>query len=97
MGKVVLINTQRGEYMFWCEGCDSNHSVTTLVKNEQGAQWGFNGNLDAPTFTPSIVTNKDKPEIMCHSFVTDGKIQYLGDSFHSLKNLTIELTEMEDS
>ena len=28
----------------------------------------------------------------CHSFVTDGKIRFLGDSTHKLKGQTVPLT-----
>jgi len=35
-------------WRFYCPGCDENHVVTT--------KWGFNGSLDKPTFTPSILT-----------------------------------------
>lgn len=31
----------------------------------------------------------------CHSFVTDGKIQFLGDSTHELKGQTVELPDWE--
>ena len=33
--------------------------------------------------------------VRCHSFVTDGKIQFLGDSTHSLAGQTVDLLEME--
>lgn len=33
---------------------------------------------------------------LCHSFVTDGRIQFLGDSTHPLAGQTVELPECED-
>ena len=33
---------------------------------------------------------------VCHSFVTDGKIQFLGDSTHELAGKTVYLPEIED-
>jgi hypothetical protein len=36
------------------------------------------------------------PERQCHSFVTDGKIQFLPDCYHSLKGQTVELPEWDD-
>lgn len=38
-----------------------------------------------------------KPEwcYQCHSFVTDGRIQFLGDCSHSLASQTVELPEIE--
>lgn len=32
---------------------------------------------------------------VCHSFVTDGRIQYLGDCTHSLANQTVDLPDWE--
>lgn len=60
-------------------------------------KWTFNGDLEKPTITPSIhVWHKDgngNRITKCHSFVTDGKIQYLGDCQHKLVGQTIELPE----
>ena len=71
--------------------------------------WGWNGSMDAPTFTPSIlVRNPANPNALeefkewrterrCHSFVRDGHIQYLTDSTHKLSGRTIPIPDWEDS
>ena len=64
--------------------------------------WGFNGNLDRPTFTPSVLSrweqwmgdNVPKQQHICHSFVRDGRIEYLNDSTHSLAGQTVDLPEI---
>jgi len=84
-----------GMMEFFCPGCGYYHSPTTKSKNLQGAQWTFNGNLEKPTFTPSILVSKDNPQYRCHSFVTDGRIQFLDDCFHELKNKTVDLPDWE--
>ena len=64
--------------------------------------WTFNGNMDSPTFSPSILssyeqwvgTPKERKHV-CHSFVTDGKIQFLSDCTHSLAGQTVELPDLE--
>lgn len=60
-----------------------------------GPRWGWNGDVDRPTFTPSIlvryVTGAKARHVTCHSFVTDGLIQFLGDCTHSLAGQTVEL------
>lgn len=60
-------------------------------------RWTFNGNEEHPTFTPSMLVH-DNPNIpdrkRCHSFVTDGRIQFLGDSGHALAGQTVELPEI---
>jgi len=40
-------------YSYWCQGCEEVHGVRTDGPN---AIWGFDGNLEAPTFTPSVLT-----------------------------------------
>jgi hypothetical protein len=91
-----------GGYTFFCPGCVRPHTLVT----EGSAAWGFNGNLDRPTFTPSVlVTRQANPaaleefkeyrtELRCHSFVTDGQIQFLSDCTHTLKGQTVPLPEL---
>jgi hypothetical protein len=44
----------------------------------------YPGNADA-------VLPEWKNDRVCHSFVTDGKIQFLSDCTHSLANTTVEI------
>lgn len=105
-------------FEFWCQGREEYHLVNTM--NEPGHPvWGFNGDFDKPTFTPSVLVrsghytessaakrgecwcnfNERFPDQaqtrfkcqQCHSFVTDGMIQYLGDSSHALAGQTVVL------
>ena len=69
--------------------------------------WGWNGSVDAPTFSPSIkVTWPANPaaidgfeewrtERICHSFVRDGMIEFCDDSTHTGKGRMIALPEWE--
>jgi hypothetical protein len=49
---------------------------TAFVPND--GRWKFNGNLERPTFTPSVNENPDLPEGH-HFIITDGVIHYLKD------------------
>lgn len=98
--------------MFWCPGCDGAHQVG--VGEGPGPRWGYNGNPDAPTFTPSVlvrgtmpITDEERDRIMagekfepvplvCHSFVTNGQIQFLGDSTHALAGQTVPLPDFDE-
>jgi hypothetical protein len=87
-------------YHFWCPGCDMHHGVYIRVWRPGGNPvWTFNGNLEKPTFTPSILVTMpiegEKPKI-CHSFVTDGRIQFLGDCTHALAGKTVDLPLKSD-
>lgn len=44
---------------YWCQGCRTPHMV---VIDGHGA-WGFNGDYEKPTFTPSVLTTGTKYEI----------------------------------
>jgi hypothetical protein len=67
-----------------------------LPREEQHRiRWGFNGNLDAPTFTPSLMVNQGHSS-QCHSFLTDGKIQFLSDCNHALAGQTVDLLLVEE-
>lgn len=77
-------------------------------------KWGFNGDYERPTFTPSVLVGGVQIEqdengkwtgewicdadgkplpLVCHSFVTDGQIQFLGDCTHALAGQTVPLPD----
>jgi hypothetical protein len=80
--------TQLG-FVIWCPGCEEPHAIYTAGPTK----WAFNGNRERPTFTPSLLVHGDcRPGgYRCHSFITDGKIQFLNDCGHKLKGQTVEL------
>ena len=74
-------------WVFECPGCRELHGV------HDG--WEFNGDRDRPTFSPSILVAGSDPERRCHSFVRNGKIEFLSDCHHELAGKTVELPEVE--
>lgn len=115
-------------YSFKCPGCGDHHHVRTEGPR---ALWAFNGNVESPTFSPSLLMtaghycypDREKakrdgcwcnfperfPDLakryahdgtklpccyVCHSFVTDGHIQFLGDCTHALAGKMVPLTEV---
>jgi hypothetical protein len=95
MAKFHLFDDQSGLYGFDCPGCGYGHHVHTKKPNESGAMWQFNGDLDKPTVSPSLLVFKDYPARRCHSFIRDGKIQFLSDCFHVLAGQTVEIPEWD--
>jgi hypothetical protein len=82
---------------FYCPGCKCDHGVWLQKDGYSGPAWGFNGDYDRPTFTPSIKVIfpfAGKVNI-CHSFVKDGMIEYLSDCTHELAGQTVELPEID--
>lgn len=72
-------------YVFFCPGCECSHVIDK--------RWTFNGDLDNPTFSPSLLCNPDHAPSRCHSFLRDGKIEFLSDCFHKLAGQTVEIPE----
>jgi len=99
----VLREGPGGVLIFRCPGCNDSHAINHGAG--PGPRWGWNGNADKPTFTPSVLVrygaNPDadeefkewRTERVCHSFVTDGRIQFLTDSTHELAGQTVDLPE----
>jgi len=93
------------EYGITCLACGCGHQLKG---------WQFNGDLESPTFSPSLlVTGKkmptqdeanrimadekvDLPDVVCHSFIKDGNIQYLSDCTHEYAGKTVKLNEFAD-
>ncbi|MAM25812.1 MAG: ammonia monooxygenase [Rhodobacteraceae bacterium] len=97
-----LRQLEGGKVAFMCPGCNYMHLVT--VDGSRG--WSFNGDGDSPTFSPSVlvrtgtavnpnfVDEPGDPPTVCHSFVTDGRIQFLNDCTHALAGQTVELPDL---
>lgn len=99
------------EYYFQCKGCNMLHSYVTEWSKKAREErykrgttncpiWNFNGNLEKPTFTPSLLYSWGKPDgvkHVCHLYVTDGQIKYLGDCTHDFRNQTIEMDVIIDN
>lgn len=104
MSKIAKMQNDSGDivgYLFACPGCKESHAFN---KNKK-MLWEFNGDFENPTLKPSYRTwgkrfpkkGEDKrdpnnwPDFLCHSFIRDGKIQFLNDCTHELKGKTVEL------
>ncbi|MDW3682639.1 DUF6527 family protein [Cupriavidus sp. CV2] len=117
----VLRDSPGNGLSFWCPGCDGPHRIQHGAGD--GPRWGWNGDVERPTFTPSVLTWWDEPAAAgnpdelraqvarkradpsyqipyvkktCHSFVTDGRIQFLGDCTHALAGQTVPLAEFPE-
>ncbi len=93
-----LRSAEGGRVAFMCPGCKMMHHVT--VEPGPGPQWSWNGNPDAPTFSPSVLVRWPDPDspgkyiATCHSFVRDGRIQFLNDCTHALAGQTVDLPDL---
>ena len=80
-------------YRFFCPGCKMDH--TYYVKGRDVPNWKFNGNMQNPTFVPSLRVRHGKGQL-CHLFMTDGKLNFLNDCTHELKGKTVDIPDLID-
>lgn len=89
---------------FWCPACEDAHGVT--VDTPTGWAWngdlehptfdpsvkvsGVQWPPDMGFHKPNHAVAPGQP-IVCHSFVHDGRIQFLGDCTHNLADQTVDL------
>lgn len=103
--------------MLWCPGCqyeDDGVLVGGLhmlpVSGDPGnrAAWTWDGSLEAPTLSPSILTRMghrrqrmdgvlmDVGEFVCHSFLRAGVWEFLGDCTHALAGQSVPAAPLPD-
>lgn len=90
----LVVGGKHVGWMIFCPACGCGHLLNG---------WTFNGDTERPTFSPSILVHgweTDGTELpgyriqkRCHSYVTDGCIQYLADCEHALAGQTVELED----
>lgn len=89
---------------FHCPACDQMHFYRTKEFEFPGPKWDFNGNVENPTFSPSllVLTNAPRNEeekinrveyTQCHLFITNGQILYCTDCPHELAGQSIPLPD----
>lgn len=105
MNKFVLARPDVPEaadmYKFYCPACKECHWVAVGPRSlwPPSLRWQFDGNLENPTISPSLLVTHKMPngERRCHSFIRDGKIQYLEDCTHDLRGQTVEILEFPET
>ena len=91
MGRLLILGG--GQLAWYCPGCERLHAVNNC--------WKFDGNYEAPAFSPSALTTGTKTgsgePLRCHCFIRTGKIEFLSDCSHHLagKSVPMEDPDME--
>ncbi|PKP09862.1 MAG: hypothetical protein CVU09_09540 [Bacteroidetes bacterium HGW-Bacteroidetes-4] len=84
--------TNSPDFLFHCPGCGYSHGVwTTRLPGENHPLWQFNGDINNPTISPSLLV---RGQFICHSFIRSGKIQFLNDCTHHLAGQTIDMQDV---
>ncbi len=103
-----LRRLEGGKVAFRCPGCNQMHHVT--VDGSRGWTFNGDGNRPTFSPSVLVkgtvpITDEEHEIIMgsgsvtpksfvCHSYVVDGQIRFLGDCTHELKGQTVELPDI---
>lgn len=116
VAQVRGINGPKGHYdalVFWCPGCEFEgddgekqggaHMLPVTDPGDGRPQWTFNGDVERPTLSPSILSKVDFRRVrgevsplVCHSFMRAGQLEFLGDCTHALAGQTVPLPPLPD-
>ena len=88
--QVRPVEGREDHYALWCPGCDDLHMIT--------AAWTWDGNLEAPTFDPSILCTGGPggDTYRCHSFLKAGVWEYLTDCSHAMAGQRVPMVPIPD-
>ena len=58
--------------------------------------WQFNGDNENPTISPSVMVTYrgDDKNTICHSFIRNGKIEFLSDCTHDLAGKIVDMVDL---
>lgn len=81
-------------WVFHCPGCEHGH----IYYVSGNLTWSFNGDVDRPTFTPSLLNtcpnHPDPKQRRCHLFLTDGRLNFCNDCSHDYSGKTFDLPDI---
>lgn len=88
---------EEAQLFYWCQGCEAHHAVPV-----RGARaWTWNGSLDAPTLSPSVLVRWEHGEArerrVCHTFIRDGVVEFLGDCTHRFAGQKVQMEPVEQA
>jgi hypothetical protein len=67
--------------------------VNSNIHRTNIPEWKWNGDTEKPTISPSILS--DNQQVRCHSFVREGKIEFLNDCTHEHAGQTLDLLDVD--
>lgn len=100
------VNDHGVEYnalMFVCPGCvaggpegyEGLHMLPVNCGDVHQPSWDFNGDMERPTLSPSILTQGGYVEV-CHSYLKDGVFEFLSDSTHPLSGQKVPIPDLPE-
>lgn len=85
--------------VFVCPGCTEDYGsglhILCVNTDVHSPSWTWDGNLEAPTLTPSILT-RSGDNFVCHSYLKVGVFEFLSDCTHALANQQVSMPDLPD-
>lgn len=95
----MWVTAGRGAWI-WCPGCGQVHHPE--FEGEDGSKpdgpcWTWNGRDDEGFgIEPSLLVYETTTSPRCHSFIRDGRWEFLADSTHTLAGQTVPMVPLPD-
>lgn len=55
------IKYEDGYISFFCQGCNGPHRINVIARDTPMPVWGWNGDMEKPEFTPSVLVRWEEP------------------------------------
>ena len=84
-------------YIFECPACGLRHKFD--IEGTVRPTWVFNGNLERPTFTPSLRSRSGSggpTDDVCHFNLTDGILHFCSDCTHAYAGKSLPLPDIKE-
>ena len=82
-----------------CPGPFPNRRIPVILRGERRGTgcWSWNGDTERPTLRPSILStgHTESGAFRCHSFVSEGRIEFLMDCSHAHRGQTLDLLDVD--
>jgi hypothetical protein len=105
----ALVRPSGDLLLLWCPACDDAHQIS--IAPPDGWSWDGNETSPTISPSILVTGVQWEPELsfhkplhhiepgertVCHSFVRDGRWEFLADSTHSLAGQTVPMVELPD-
>jgi len=92
-----ILAKSNGNIFFECPGCGMPHGIN--CGGGHGPTWSWDNDINKPTFNPSVLVSYESGPMgkqnICHSFVRNGKIEFLSDCTHELAGRIVDIPEWD--
>lgn len=86
-------------WFVYCPACEAAHRFLVECEEAPEEVWQFDGNEDAPTFTPSLLVESGPPDCrdICHSHLRVGVWELLSDCTHGMAGQKVPMVAFPEN